>query len=413
MRFLLALLYVAPLAPLLGQGVVPPFQLGQVHPLPGLNAGSVPASEVHLVHMVHLPGDPPSVFYCAAAVAGLSPAYGGVGGFNDLLCGSYDVLTDTFIPNNEAAALNTIANDVNMSLHHTGLFAVFERGFASSLMAEAWLVSRPAIGQPWQIVGRIAPLPPQGPYFPALADYQGQPHLLYSPMMGTQAYNILMAQIDLTAAVLTAPPTVIVNPIIGVFGPFGPIPVTDPNGELIGVSHGALDYTSIDHYMSLDLNPWTPPVLMNDVTTLNQASGFVGGRFFDFDATVPYHIFAIDTCWFTGGRAAVGGTMYVRMFSPPTSGPQLYLSMFAVNSAFSLVGLPIPPVQGLLGINAAGGWASALILHNNANGEAQVSFVIPNVPGLRGARLSAQSATWETVSGAVYLGNTAQLLVDW
>jgi len=227
-----------------------------------------------------------------------------------------------------------------------------------------------------------------------------------------------MAPIDLVNAIVTGPPIVIVNAPINALLTLAPIPVTDPNGELIGVSHtvariagGNLDG---DHYMSLDLDASTPAVLMNDVTTWNVAGGFVGGRFFESEWTpsTGVHIFAIDTFWFTGGRAPVGGTMHVRMFSPPTSGPQVYLSLFAVGSAFLPAGLPIPAVPGLVGINAAGGWASALFLHNNANGEAQVSFVIPNSPGLSGARLCAQSATVEAGVGTVRLGNTALLVVD-
>ena len=179
MRGLFTLLFASLSTTLLGQGVMPPFQVSQVNPLPGLNAGSVPGIEVSHVHMVHLPGDPPSVFYCAAQVTGLPAAYGGVGG-SDFVCGSYDVLMDTFTPNSDAAALNTGGVETLMKLHHTGLFAVFNRIFASSLFAEAWLASRPATGHPWQIIGRILPLPPaNGGYEVALADYQGQAHLLY------------------------------------------------------------------------------------------------------------------------------------------------------------------------------------------------------------------------------------------
>ena len=90
----LTLLFASLSTTLSGQGVVPPFQVGQVNPLPGLNAGSVPAASVGSVHMIHLPGDPPNVFYCAASVTGLSATYGGAGNC-DLVCGSYDVLTDT------------------------------------------------------------------------------------------------------------------------------------------------------------------------------------------------------------------------------------------------------------------------------------------------------------------------------
>src|SRR5690606_3950202 len=93
---------------------------------------------------------------------------GGVGG-TDLLTGSYDVLTDTFTPNTEAAALNTTGTEFGMMLHHSGLYAVFDR-----LPGLPWLAARPAVGQPWTIVGQINSLPSQSYYDPALADFGGQ-----------------------------------------------------------------------------------------------------------------------------------------------------------------------------------------------------------------------------------------------
>ena len=401
-----ALFFASLSTALLGQGVVPPFQIGQVNPLPGFSGAWAPMGGVLHVHLTHLPSDPPSVFYCAVTVRLLWAPYD-----SDLLCGSYDVLTDTFTPNNEAAALNTTGREIGMTVHHSGLLAVFDR-----VNGWAWLASRPAIGQPWQVVGQIGQVYGQSVYNPALADYQGQLYLLYS-IEWTPALiprSIVMQRIDPTTAQVSGPPIEIVR-AAGIYSvAHSPIPVTDPTGELIGVSHYDRDgwVTESDHYMSLDLDPSTPSVLMNDATTWTGPGGFVGGRFFDCDSFPSPHIFAIDTFWFTGGRAPVGGTMHVRMFSPPTSGPQVYLSLFAVGSAFLPAGLPIPGVPGLVGINAAGGWTSPLFVHNNANGEAQASFVIPNSPGLSGARLCAQSATLEAGIGAVRLGNTAMLIVD-
>src|SRR3990172_10926690 len=140
------LCFVSLTTSLMAQGVVPPFQTGQVNPLPGLSAGSLLVGDVTQVHLIHLPNDPPSVFYCALTVrATFSPNSN-----LDLLCGSYDVLTDTFTPNNEAAALNTTGREIGMTVHHSGLLAVFGR-----VNGWAWLASRPAIGQPWQVVGQI------------------------------------------------------------------------------------------------------------------------------------------------------------------------------------------------------------------------------------------------------------------
>lgn len=407
MRVLVGFLCAGLSAALPGQGVVPPIRIGPQSPQPGLNPGSVPAASVRHVHMVHLPGDPPNVFYCAATVTGLSGALGGAGN-TDLLCGSYDVLTDTFTPNNEAAALNSTMREFAMTVHHSGLHAVFDR-----LTFWPWLARRTAVGQPWQIVGPIMQNSPQAWYYPALADHHGQTFLLYG--LHT-TLGIVMQPIDLNTAQLTGPPTVIVDPITS-WGSRAeaPIPITDSSGELLGVSHGYREgpYDSNDHWLSLDLDPATPPVLMHDAALPATVGGFVGGRFFDTEAQAPFRVLALDTFWFTGGRAPVGGAMEVRIFSPPTAGPHVYFSLFAASTAFGPAGRTLPPAQGFLGIDLASSWASPLVLHDNRNGEASVSFPIPNVPALSGVRLPAQSATYQAATTAgLWLGNTAVLVVE-
>jgi hypothetical protein len=188
--------------------------------------------------------------------------------------------------------------------------------------------------------------------------------------------------------------------------------VLDPNGQLIGLSHHEGLGIESDHYMSLDLDPNTPSVLMNDATVWTNNGGFAGGRFFDAQQAPSPHVFSIDTVWFTGGRAPVGATMHVRMFTPPTTGSELYLSLFAVSDVFLAAGSPFPPLQGLLGINPGTGPASGLIGHDNRNGEALISFAIPNVAALSGTRVPVQGATIAAVANVVYLGNTASLTVD-
>lgn len=408
MRLFLAILTTGLSVALPAQGVVAPVQLGQINPVPGLDAGGVPGTRVMHVHMIHLPGSPPNVFYCAATVEGLGgwPNLGPAGGW-DFVCGDYDVLTDTFTPNAEAAALNGPANEYGLSMHHSGLFAVFTDGSGNVKLA-----SRIATGQPWQLQGNVGLCPCGGNsgYYPALADYQGQPHMLFN-----RGLSISMAPISLFGSFITGPDVPIVDVPAGMFVATSATPIIDPTGELIGVSHSAYDgqIGSVDHYLSLDLDPSTPAVLLNDAATHTWANAFIGGRFFDNEANYPArHTMAIDTVWFTGGRALAGGTMHVRMLSPPTTGPQAWLSFFAASTAFLPAGMPIPSIQGLLGIDAATAWVSGPYLHDNRNGEVAASFPIPNTPGLAGVRLPAQSASLEATSGTAYLNNTAAFVVE-
>ena len=153
------------------QGVVPPFRVNLLNPVPGLSAPLVPGTNVQQVNFVHLPTDPPQVFLCTMTVAGLPAQYGGLGG-TDLLSGSYNALTDTFTPTAEASALNTAGTEFGLMVHHTALYAVFDR-----LPGQPWLAARAAVGMPWQIVGQMASLGVQPYYDPALADVNGQTHL--------------------------------------------------------------------------------------------------------------------------------------------------------------------------------------------------------------------------------------------
>lgn len=382
------------------QGVVPPFRLNITNPQPGLSTPAIPGTNVQQVYLVHLPSDPPNVYLGALTVAGLSAGFGGVGS-TDLLAGRYDVLTDVFTPNSEAAALNTTGTEFGLMYHHTGLHAVFDK-----LPGQPWLAARAALNSPWQIVGQITGLPGQSYYDPALADFNGQTYLLH--VLGT---NIAMTPINLATAALTGPSTVIVNQARIGSTANSPTPVLDTQGQLIGLSHHDVLASDNDHYMSLDFDPTTPAVLMHDASTWRNNGGFVGGRFFDAESTTPYHVFAMDTYWFTGGRGPIGGVMDVFAYTPPTGASEIYASFLFIGGGFLPSGLPVPPIPGLLGIDISTLVMVSFPTHNNANGEALLQLAIPNVSSLRGRSLPAQSATFRVTTNAVTLANTAALSI--
>lgn len=324
MRFPSALLAATLAAPVLAQGVLPPFKLGVLNPKPGLSVPNIPGTDIQQVHLVHVLGDLPNVYLCAATISNLSATYGGMGG-TDVVTGKYDVLTDRFTPNAEAAALNTTGTEFGLMLHHTGLAAVFDR-----LPGLPWLATRTALGQPWTIAGPVGPLPTQPYYDPALADYNGQPHLLH--VLGQ---DIVMTPINLGNGALTGPSVVIVPRARATSTANSPTPVLDSAGELIGLSHHDLLGSDNDHYMSLDLDVNTPSILLHDTTSWINNGGFIGGRFFDAEAIAPYHVFTMDTFWITGGRARIGTSMDVFAYAPPTTSNAVYLTYMFIGRASS------------------------------------------------------------------------------
>jgi hypothetical protein len=392
----LAVLTAVP-APL-AQGTVPPFVLQVTNPHPNLSAPVIPVSGVAQIQLIHLPGDPPNIYSACMTVYGL-----GVGA-EDLLCGSYDVLTDTLTTNNDAAALNTTGTDFGLMQHHTGLFAVFDR-----LPGPPHLATRTAVGQPWVDFGPIGGLPSQSYYDPALADYQGQPHLLH--VLGV---NIAMSPIDLTTGQLTGPSVVIASAARAGSTANSPTPIVGPNGELIGISHHDVLGADNDHYISLDLDFNTPALLVNDTTTWTNNGGYIGGRFFDAESSpAPYHVLSFDTYWCTGGRASVGDTIHVAFHVPPAMPPtHVHLSAMLLANDFAPP-ITVPGIQGQLGLQLSSVfWPGQLLLHDNTTGTASLAIAVPPVPAFSGIQFAMQSVTTDVMSNTFTFGNTARFAID-
>ncbi|GAB4137160.1 MAG: hypothetical protein Fur0037_02130 [Planctomycetota bacterium] len=401
MRHLALLTCVLSPAFVSAQGVVPPYEVVEVNPLPGLSPGPIPGNQVQQVCLVHFPGNPPNIYYCALTVYGLGSANGGVGG-SDLLTGDYDVLTDTFTPNNEAAGLNTTGTEFGLQIHHSGLYAVFDR-----LPGLPRFARRSAIGQPWVEVGPISPLPTQSYYDPSLADYHGQTWLLH--VLGN---DIAMTPIDTTTGATLGLSIPIVQAAQAGSTANSPTPILDQAGNLIGVSHHDVLGSDNDHYLSLDLDPATPAVLMKDTTTWINNGDYAAGRFFDAEYSAGYHVFSMETYWTPGGRARVGGTMTVDFYTPQTNAQQVLLSALLVGIRYLPAGVPLPGAQGLLGIAPQGAMWFGLFPQNNQTGSYTMTIRIPNNSALSGTRLAAQMAVFDALSSAITLANTAALVIE-
>jgi hypothetical protein len=258
------------------------------------------------------------------------------------------------------------------------------------------------------LVGAVGGLPGQSYYDPALADHNGQLHLLH-----VLALDIAMTPIDPNTGQPTGPFQVIALGARPGATANSPTPVVDSTGQVIGISHHDVLGGDNDHYMSLDLDPNTPAVLMNDTTTWTNNGGWCGGRFFDaVSSPSPYHIFSMDTFWTTGGRARIGTNMEIKAFSPPTAGADVYVTNLLVSVGFLAAGQSFPaPIRGMLGLNAAVLIAIQLPPHNNQNGETVLNLAVPNDPALSGKRLPCQSATLHVNGGTLSFGNTAALTI--
>lgn len=381
------------------QGVAGPFLMSVQEPHAAFSSATVPAGILGNLRITRYPGA--RNYMCAITCNVLSPAYGGAGGV-DLLCGDYDPVTDAFTSDTTASGLNTGELDGFMSIHRSGLWAVFDRYRSTPRVA-----TRAAVGLPWRDLGPIQGLPGpiQGWYASSLGDYRGQKVLLH--MFGR---DIAMTAVDLTTLTTTAAPVVIARSVhLGGRLVF-PYPILDGYGELIGVSYQDKPTSlTAEQRLSLDLDPATPGLLLYVAPSYLEGGSYAGGRF--FNGTVSQFM-SIDAIWCTGGQAAIGNAMRVLFHTPPTPAPELYFSALMLGHAFLPVGQPIPGVNGLLGVDLAGMVLSSGVVHDNQTGTAMLPIPVPNNALLRGMQVPAQSVTLDGNRNRAWFGNTCWLSVD-
>jgi hypothetical protein len=210
------------------------------------------------------------------------------------------------------------------------------------------------------------------------------------------------------------PTTVVVAPARAGSVANSPTPIVTSTGELVGLSHHDVLASDNDHYFSFDLDPATPSVLFLDTPTWINNGGYAGGVFYDAESTpAPYHIFDVETVWWTGGRAAIGTNLEVTVNAPGRMSGVPAISFFVVSRGFLASPVAIAGVIGPLGIDP-----SLLILfpvgaHTLATGRARNVVSLPNDPSLKGLVLPAQSLTiFLTPQTQIALGNTAALAID-
>ena len=389
-------------AGLVGQQV-PPFELGTVDPVPGLSPATLGVATVEQIHLEQDPSLPLGLWRAAVTVTGLPAARGGAGG-HDVLSGTYDPILDIFTPDLDAAAFNTPGNEFGLTFSTDCRFACCDDLTSGGVK----LGKRASTSQPFAGVTSVTGLPSQ-PYFdPALVGYQGRDHLatVFGP-------DIALWPVDVSNAAVTGGPFI----VIAASGPGrftnSPTPFCDSNGEVIGFWY--YEYSGFDNdlYFACDLQWQTAETPVLDQPGWQNNAGLAGGRFLYANANGGYHVAAIDTNWWTGGRAPIGGTMEVRAFAPPTASNETLTSWALLSTSFLSSPVAVPPFNGLLGVNLTG---PAVVVplgnHDNRTGEAKTALRVPNRMALRGGEIPAQVLTANQTQGTLTLGNDAKLTID-
>ena len=307
-----------------------------------------------------------------------------------------------------------------MTLYHDGLLAVYESfGKPGATGNEVWVAERTSITAKWKDKGKVANIPTansQTYWDPALANIGGKLHLLYMLNRNATQADIAAAPLDLTKMTIDrSKEMILVQTTTAAADANSPTPIVDSTGELIALSHHD-QQNSNDHYVSFDLDPKTPALMfITDSAWINNG-GFAAGKFFDAKSVSPYTIHYVETVWWTGGRAALGGKMEISFYAPiraKTAPP--YLSLAFLSTGFLPTPFALPGIQGKFGLNPATLITLATgISHNVLTGQGTLSLTIPNDPVLKGIALPGQSVTVNpggTSGPEYYFGNTAALTI--
>lgn len=378
------------------QGNVGPGEWHATRAAVGLSPASLGVNGVHQVHMTRLLEDPAGMWRCALTVDGLPLSRGGRGGL-DLLSGAYDPAADRFVADGHAAPLNTAGDEFGLMLHAEGLLAAFERA------GQVVIARRADVAAPWNALGPVRNLPPQSYYDPALANVDGELHLLFD-----HAPRIDMVPIELVRLSLVGVPVPIVLPARPGSLANSPTPIVDANGNLIGVSHHDALGTDNDHYLALDLDPTTPSLRATDTPGWSHNGGFAGGAFFGAERAVTGNtVTRTGLTWMPPTRGRPGDDVFLEVLvgapqvPEPMNPPTAMLSPGYLPAPFT-----IPGFENALGLDPVG----MVIVFGTVDpltGRAGTWLPIPPDPMLAGIELSTQSLV--IASGRLQFTNTAPL----
>ena len=387
------------------QGLVAPPKLGKFAKDPLFNAPNVPGKTFSQIHIIPYPGKPGKYIVGMTVNSGLPGAWGGKGG-SDLLCGVYDIRTDKFTPDKNAAFLNSSRTEFGLTLYHDGLLAYFESSRSGKYTG--YLARRKSLQEPFSIVGPIQGLPKQSYWDGSLADVGGRLHLVH-----VYKHDIAVSPLDPSKPALTGSPKIVVRTPVQGKDANSPTPIVDSRGELIGLSHH-VSVNANDHWLSFDLDPSTPALPFITTPDWINNGGYTAGTFYDADsAKTGYRISSVRAVWLAGGIASIGKKMEVAAYIPVQGVHPVpwVFSFLMLSTGFRKSPAVIPGVTGKLGLSTAFLTAFSLGVHDPISGKAYTYFDVPGDPALKGTAVPAQCLCVEPATGMLALTNPAALTV--
>jgi hypothetical protein len=350
---------------------------------------------VSQVSMVPHPNGTPGLYLGGMTVVGLSPALGGVGGF-DVVSFTYSRTTNVVTLNANAKSLNTASFESGLHWAPSGLYAVANCNAGpcqATTATPAGVLNAPTIVN--GVVGLDA-VPRR---------LNGNDVLFYSrsPDIAWRIHDVANSQSG-GAANVCASPSVAGRTLGSAW------PLVGADGNVQGMMAVETDPVAVaaDWNWSGDLDPATPHVVGQVSPGFIEFSGCeAGGRIymprlqnFQYE-TVEYDVIGMlgDYVPVTGGRADLTAFAPIKAAAAP---PDLTV---IVNGFGFIAPLPVLGINNLLGVNPNIITVLDVILHDNATGRGSVNFSMPTLPA--GTVFTLQSLTlMDLGAGPVHLSNT-------
>ncbi|MCB9917778.1 MAG: hypothetical protein H6832_05200 [Planctomycetes bacterium] len=370
---------------------------------------SVPGNDIQQVFHQKLSNNKDGQWTTCLSVAGLPAYFGGDGSSTGIVMGTFAPYPQDswFVASTEAKALNSSADERNLTIDPSGLWAIFDRPATGVFVA-----TRAKVGDPFGSPVQVSGFGSLRDVMPALAPHGGKMQCFY-----TDRARILMHEIDLTIAApkLVGQPVVVSLPVQAGAKPLRPTPLLGGDGDAEGLflseevaPHTVTGTGDADPCWAADLDPATPALILMQRPDWQPGGAPAGGfLYFGHDILPRFHVMHSECAWMVGDDEPLGGTADLRVVG---YNPNKLLASIILVATKTATGIKVNDYAGLLGLDLASLVVLPPMPHTTLDGDAVMSFRVPNDSNLRGT-LALQSLVVDIKTGAATFSNTASLIL--
>jgi hypothetical protein len=362
---------------------------------------SAPGDDIRAVSMWRNPSDPDGTWRACLTVAKLPSFFGGDDKSVGVVIGLFEPSLARFTPSQEASLLNSSADDLHLSVHPQGFWAVFER--ASGVYVAQRQQLGGSFGTPVALQG-IGTHRDVHPHFGRVA---GKDYLFY-----VRSGELVMHEFAAATASLVGSPTVVARPLQSGARLKSGAPLHGHDGDVEGLFLSETPAAGdCDLLWDGDLDPLTPPLMFMQRSDWTNDPTLAGGYlYWAHDIQPRWHLMHSEATWLLGDVEAPGGVLDVTIgrVVANVSTPDVSVIFAAAGhgASFGVAG-----IGGSFGLDLATMFTLGAALHTSLNGVSALSVPVPNDPSFRGLRLAVQALSVDGASLQGTLSSSAWLRI--